>query len=58
MYGGARPGLDVERLIDLYSSKRLRLDELISQTYRLEQINEAFHDLHEGRLARGLIRYE
>lgn len=58
MYGGARPGLDIERLIDLRSSKRLRLEELISQTYRLDQINEAFHDLHEGRLARGLIRYE
>lgn len=58
MYGGARPKLDVERLVDLYLSKRLRLDELISQTYRLDQINEAFHDLHEGRLARGLIRYE
>lgn len=58
MYGGARPKLDVERLVDLYLNKRLHLDELISQTYRLDQINEAFHDLHEGRLARGLIRYE
>ncbi|MBC7133666.1 MAG: Zn-dependent alcohol dehydrogenase [Roseovarius sp.] len=58
LYGGARPGLDVERLVDLYLNDRLRLDELITRTYRLDQINEAFHDLHEGRLARGLIRYE
>lgn len=58
MYGGARPRLDVERLVDLYTRDKLKLDELISQSYRLDQINEAFHDLHEGRLARGLIRYE
>ncbi|HWK68449.1 MAG TPA: Zn-dependent alcohol dehydrogenase [Rhizobiaceae bacterium] len=58
MYGGARPRLDVERLVDFYTSKRLKLDELITRTYRLDQINEAFHDLHAGTLARGLIRYE
>ncbi|RAH96779.1 alcohol dehydrogenase [Acuticoccus sediminis] len=58
MYGGARPRLDVERLVDLYTRKRLRLDELITRTYRLGEINDALHDLHEGRLARGLIRYE
>lgn len=58
MYGGARPQLDVERLVDLYTRGRLKLDELISQSYRLDQINDAFDDLHAGRLARGLIRYE
>lgn len=58
MYGGARPRLDVERLVALYLDGKLRLDELISKDYRLDQVNEAFHDLHEGRLARGLIRYE
>ncbi|MCB1342870.1 MAG: Zn-dependent alcohol dehydrogenase [Pseudooceanicola sp.] len=58
MYGSARPRLDVERLVNLYLDRKLRLDELISKSYRLDQINEAFHDLHGGKLARGLIRYE
>lgn len=57
-YGSYRPRLDVERLVDLYRSDRLRLDELISRRYRLEQINEAFHDLHSGVLARGVISYD
>lgn len=57
-YGGARPRLDVERLTQLYGAGRLKLDELITRTYSLDQINEAFHDLHDGTLARGLIRYE
>lgn len=57
-YGGARPRLDVERLTTLYDSGRLKLDELISRSYSLGQINDAFHDLHAGSLARGIIRYE
>ena len=57
-YGSYRPRLDVERLVDLYRSNRLRLDELISRRYRLDQINDAFHDLHSGILTRGVISYE
>jgi S-(hydroxymethyl)glutathione dehydrogenase/alcohol dehydrogenase len=57
-YGGARPRLDVERLTTLYSAGRLKLDELITRTYALDQINDAFHDLHDGKLARGIIRYD
>lgn len=57
-YGGARPRLDVERLATLYDSGHLKLDELISRTYSLDQINDAFHDLHAGTLARGVILYE
>jgi S-(hydroxymethyl)glutathione dehydrogenase/alcohol dehydrogenase len=57
-YGSYRPRLDIERLVGFYLDRRLRLDELISHQYRLDDINEAFNDLRSGILTRGVIRYE
>jgi Zn-dependent alcohol dehydrogenase len=34
------------------------LDELITKTYRLEEVNQAFADMLDGKVARGLIRFE
>ncbi|MCL8208244.1 MAG: Zn-dependent alcohol dehydrogenase [Actinomycetia bacterium] len=56
-YGGARPRVDIPRLIDLYRTGRLKLDELVTRTYRPEQINQALHDLEAGELARGVVVY-
>lgn len=56
-YGSARPLHDMPRLLALYKSGRLKLDELVTQTYRIQEINEAFTDMLEGRLARGLVLF-
>ncbi len=56
-YGSARPRHDMPRLLALYKSGRLKLDELVTRTYRLEQINEAFDDMLRGKVARGVIRF-
>ena len=55
LYGTTVPHADVPRLLGLYSAGRLRLDELISRTYRLDQINEAFAALVRGEVARSII---
>ncbi len=57
LYGSCRPGLDVPRLIGLYQAGRLKLDELISRAYPIEQINEAFDALRRGEVARSIIRF-
>lgn len=57
-YGSAVPRTDMPRLLDLYDQGRLKLDELITQTYRLEQINEAFADMEAGKNARGVILFD
>jgi len=44
-------------LIDLYVAGKLKLDELISQTYRLDQINEAYATMLDGSTARGVITF-
>jgi S-(hydroxymethyl)glutathione dehydrogenase/alcohol dehydrogenase len=42
-------------LIELYTQKKLNLDDLITRRYTLEQINQAYADLLDGKLARGVI---
>jgi S-(hydroxymethyl)glutathione dehydrogenase/alcohol dehydrogenase len=57
-YGSARPQLDFPRLIGLYRSGRLKLDELISRTYSIDEAPRAFADLDAGCQGRGVILFE
>ena len=54
-YGSARPRYDMPRLLSLYQSGILKLDELITRRYTLDQVNEAFTDMLNGEVARGMI---
>lgn len=53
--GGARPRIDVPRLAALYDQGRLRLDELVSGRYRLDQINDAIASSNQGQAVRNVI---
>ncbi len=57
-YGSSYPRRDFPRLLDLYMAGKLKLDELITQTYSLEDINQAFQDMLSGENARGVILFE
>jgi len=54
-YGSARPELDFPRLIGLYRRGELKLDELITETYTIDEAPRAFTDLAGGRQGRGVI---
>ena len=54
-YGGADVHRDAPRLLALHRDGKLKLDELLTRTYPLEEINQAFADLDAGVNARGLI---
>lgn len=54
-YGSARPRYDMPRLLDLYMAGKLKLDELVSRTYPLEGINDAFAAMKKGEVARSVI---
>ena len=56
-YGASRPRNDIPVLVDLYLAGQLKLDELVSRTYKLEQFDEALADLHAGNLARGVFTF-
>ncbi len=54
-YGGARTREDLPRLVNLYLAGKLKVDQLITRRYGLDEANEAFRALAAGELARGLI---
>jgi S-(hydroxymethyl)glutathione dehydrogenase / alcohol dehydrogenase len=54
-YGSARTREDLPRLVNLYLAGKLKVDQLITRRYGLDEANEAFRALAAGELARGLI---
>ncbi len=54
-YGSTSPRRDFPRLLSLYQAGKLKLDELITKRYRIEDAAQAFDDLAQGRNARGVI---
>ncbi len=56
-YGSANPHLDIPKLLALYRAGKLKLDELVTRTYKLDEINQAFSDMTSGVNARGVIHF-
>ncbi len=54
-YGSGRVNVDFPRLLHLYQSGRLKLDELVTNTYPVDEAPRAFEDLQKGVNARGVI---
>ncbi|MEL6524926.1 MAG: alcohol dehydrogenase, partial [Chloroflexota bacterium] len=54
-YGTVSPQRDFPLFLEMYQQKRLKLDELISQRYTLDQINEAYAEMLTGKIGRGVI---
>ena len=57
-YGSVSPKRDFPLFIEMYKAGRLKLDELVSRTYPLEQINEAYAEMLTGNPARGVIVFD
>lgn len=55
LYGRANPAIDFPRLVELYEQGELLLDELVTKTYPLKKLSEAFDDMLAGRNAKGVI---
>jgi S-(hydroxymethyl)glutathione dehydrogenase/alcohol dehydrogenase len=58
VFGGANGPSDVPKLLRLYRNGQLKLDELVTTTYTLEQINEGYDDVLNGRVMRGLVLFD
>jgi Zn-dependent alcohol dehydrogenase len=57
-YGSSSPQLDVRRYVDLYQRGRLKLDELVSASYPLEDMKAAVHAMEAGDItARGVLTF-
>jgi NDMA-dependent alcohol dehydrogenase len=54
-FGSCVPRVDFPRMLSLYLAGRLKLDELITRRYSIEETPQAFADLEAGKNARGVI---
>jgi Zn-dependent alcohol dehydrogenase len=54
-FGSCVPRIDFPRMLHLYMAGRLKLDELISRRYKIDEAPQAFADLESGKNARGVI---
>ena len=57
LYGDSQPRYDIPNLLQLYGAGKLKLDELVTRTYTLDQINEAYADMLAGKNIRGVIEF-
>ncbi|MBS1718212.1 MAG: Zn-dependent alcohol dehydrogenase [Armatimonadetes bacterium] len=57
-YGTAIPHEDFPKFGDLYLKGQLPIDRLITRSYPLEQINEAYADMLSGAITRGILRFD
>ena len=57
LFGAANPRADIPRLLSLYQNGQLKLNELVTRTYSLEDINQGYQDMRDGKNIRGVIVY-
>ncbi len=57
IFGGSNPRADIPWLLSMYRDGHLKLDELITTTYALEDINQGYEDMKAGKNLRGMIVY-
>jgi NDMA-dependent alcohol dehydrogenase len=58
VFGALNPRADIPKLLNLYRDGQLKLDELITKTYTLDQINEGYTAMRDGENIRGVIMYD
>jgi S-(hydroxymethyl)glutathione dehydrogenase/alcohol dehydrogenase len=58
LFGSANIRKDIPRLFELYLQGKLKLDELITKTYTLDQINDGYQAMRDGENLRGVILFD
>jgi alcohol dehydrogenase (nicotinoprotein) len=58
LFGGGNPFDDIPLMLDLYRAGRLKLDELVTTRYRLDDVNQGYQDLLDGKNIRGVLIHE
>ncbi|WP_067654879.1 NDMA-dependent alcohol dehydrogenase [Nocardia harenae] len=57
IFGGGNARQDIPALLRLYKSGQLNLDDMVTRSYRLEDINQGYQDMLDGKNIRGIIKY-
>lgn len=57
IFGGSNPRAEIPALLSLYQEGQLKLDGLVTKTYPLEDINQGYQDMRDGKNIRGMVVY-
>jgi S-(hydroxymethyl)glutathione dehydrogenase/alcohol dehydrogenase len=55
IFGSGNPRFDIPNLLAMYQAGTLKLDELVTRTYPLDQINQGYQDMRDGKVIRGVL---
>ena len=58
LFGSGNPFDTIPRLLELYRAGQLKLDELVTNRYRLDDVNQGYRDMLDGRNIRGLMIHD
>lgn len=57
IFGGGNPQFDIPLLLSMYKVGKLNIDEMITQIYTLDEVNQGYRDMLDGKNIRGIIRF-
>ncbi len=57
-FGSCSPNGDIPRQVQMYRDGSIKLDEIITKRYTLDQIAEAYEDMHNGKIVRGVVVFD
>jgi len=57
LFGMCNAHRDIPRLLRLYEEGRLKLDELITKRYGIDEINQGYQDQRDGTVIRGVLEH-
>jgi S-(hydroxymethyl)glutathione dehydrogenase / alcohol dehydrogenase len=58
IFGGGSSHVETPKLTGLYKSGLLNIDDMVTRTYRLEDINQGYQDMLDGNNIRGVIKFD
>ncbi len=58
IFGSASPNSRIPELLMLYRQGKLKLDELITRRYPLDEINQGYQDMNDGINIRGVLEFD
>ena len=58
LFGDQNPSADMLKMLRLYQEGKIKLDELITKRYKLDDIQQGYEDMHAGKNIRGVIVYD
>jgi S-(hydroxymethyl)glutathione dehydrogenase/alcohol dehydrogenase len=58
LFGESNPRHDIPNLLRMYQAGQLKLDELVTREYTLDQVAEAYEDMHAGKNIRGVVVFD